>query len=382
MAALRLTDPEEVCATIAAHVLGAASGGGTLGTVTLYAHQADAVSRLREIIRRHGGALLADEVGLGKTFVALALASAYGESAVVAPASLRAMWRDAAARTGVRLRFVSMEMLGHGATVPTCDFIIVDEAHHFRNARTKRYRQLAASCALRPVLLLSATPVQNSTDDLRHLVALIIGRRATEATVGELARLIVRRNATAVALADRLPVLDEPRWVKPRADVDCLEQLCRLSPPVPPTDGGIAETLMLFSLVRQWASSRAALLAALARRLATARAMEDALREGKRLNRGELAAWRFADGAQQLCLVELFGDITIEGPALLDHVRRHADDVRHLVALLRQQADPESLGSGAVARSSTWRSRSPNRSFSSGLHATGRSLRGIPSSTT
>jgi hypothetical protein len=339
MATLRLTNPDEVRATIAAHVLGAASGGGTIGTVTLHAHQAAAVSRLREIIRRHGGALLADEVGLGKTFVALALASELGEAAVVAPASLRPMWRDAAARAGLTIRFVSMEMLGHGATVPTSDFIIVDEAHHFRNPGTNRYGNLAACCALRPVLLISATPVQNSVDDLRHLAALILGLRAADMSVAELGSLIVRRRAMSVSLDARLPALDEPRRVAIAGDVDCLDQICGLSTPVPPADGGVAETLMVFSLTRQWASSRAALAAALTRRLAAARAMEDALSSGRHVSRDELAAWRFADGVQQLCFVELVSQQTGAGPELLDQVRRHADDLRHLLAFLRQQPD-------------------------------------------
>lgn len=341
MAVLRLTSPDEVRATIAALILGAESGGGTLGSVTLRSHQAQAVSRLDGIIRRHGGALLADEVGMGKTFVALAVAARFGIPTVVAPASLRSMWRDASATTGIALRFVSLEMLGHGGTVPLNDFIIVDEAHHFRNPSTRRYAGLAAACALRPVLLLSATPVQNSVADLRHLAALIHGQQALASDIAELGELIVRRNAASLDVGAGLPVVERPRWVTLRDDIDCLDQICALPPPVPPSDGHVAGTLLVFSLARQWASSHAALRGALMRRLAMSRAMEDALATGRQLSRGELAAWRFVEGAQQLSLPELATEFRSGGVELLEQVRRHADALRALVALIGSRADAD-----------------------------------------
>lgn len=348
MATLRLSSPEEVRATIAARILGALAGGGTLGSVTLHAHQADAVSRLDAIIRQHGGALLADDVGLGKTFVGLAVAARFGRPTVVAPASLRPMWRSAAARAGLAPAFVSMEMLGHGATVPSNDFIIIDEAHHFRNPATKRYAQLASACALKPVLLLSATPVQNSFDDLRHLAALILGQRALALSAAELMTVVVRRTAASLKRDAGLPALEDPRWVTVRSDVDCLDQICALPPPVPPADGGIAATLLSFSLVRQWASSHAALLGALMRRLAMSRAMEDALCAGKRLSRRELAAWRFADGTQQLSLPDLATEFSHAGAGLLEQVRQHADGIRGLIALLREHAAVDHARAGRL----------------------------------
>ena len=87
--------------TIARAVLGDADDmdqdAVTFGTVTLRAHQRDALRRVRASIARVGGALLADEPGLGKTFVALALAREFPDTIIVAPAGLRTMWRRAAA---------------------------------------------------------------------------------------------------------------------------------------------------------------------------------------------------------------------------------------------------------------------------------------------
>ena len=74
----------------------------TIGDVTLMPHQRDALTRVRQTIREFHGALLADEVGLGKTYVALALAHDYQHTHVVAPAALLPMWRAAIARSSRR----------------------------------------------------------------------------------------------------------------------------------------------------------------------------------------------------------------------------------------------------------------------------------------
>ncbi len=351
MAIVRLTTPQEVRAAIARHVIGAAEHATVLGTVSLHRHQCDAVIRLRELIRHHGGALLADEVGLGKTYVGLAVAAEVGRPVVVAPAALRAMWRGASERTGVDLRFVSMELLGHGGTIPPTDFIIVDEAHHFRNHGTKRYTRLSEACARSRVLLLSATPVQNALDDLRRLLALIVGRRAFALGPRELAAFIVRRSASALTV-NGLPSVAEPVPVPIETDADCLDALCALPPAVPVSDGDEAHALLTFGLVRQWASSRAALIAALQRRVAMARAMEDALQCGKRISRAELTLWRFADGAQQLAFPELTSDAHVEA-GMLDQVRAHHDAVRALIAWLRYHPDPDRVRAAqllAIAR--------------------------------
>src|SRR5690242_21188298 len=63
----------------------------TIGAVTLRPHQRTAVARLRAVMQEFGGALLADDAGLGKTYVAAALARDATRPLIVAPASLRSM---------------------------------------------------------------------------------------------------------------------------------------------------------------------------------------------------------------------------------------------------------------------------------------------------
>src|SRR5262249_41278467 len=74
------------------------------GLITLREHQRDAIARLRDVMAEFGGALLADAVGLGKTFVAAALVREARDALVVCPAALRDMWLSALARAGTSAR--------------------------------------------------------------------------------------------------------------------------------------------------------------------------------------------------------------------------------------------------------------------------------------
>jgi superfamily II DNA or RNA helicase len=333
----------EVRAAIARHLHGPATAR-RLGDIQLHPHQEEAAARVRRLLDVHGGALLADDVGLGKTFVALDVARDAVHPLVIAPASIRAAWADAGRRTGVVVRFISVESLSRGAVpVVAPDLVIVDEAHHLRTPATKRYRIASALCATARVLLMTATPVQNSLDDLRALLALIAGARVTGMTREALAGFVVRRAASDVRLPQAsLPRVAEPQWLAAVDDVDCLDRLLALPRAVPPSDGDDGGVLLSYTLVRQWASSRAALVAALRRRLARAHALEDALVAGRMPTRAELAAWTFADGTQQLAFPELAvaRPASLEG-ALLPQVRLHAAGVRELLAWIERSPDPD-----------------------------------------
>src|SRR5207249_4668020 len=113
-------------------------------------HQVPAAARLVGILARHGGALLADAVGLGKSYVALAVALALGEPfALVVPAVLVDQWRTLLEEHGAKAPIVTLESLSATpyrpippSTVPYRLFI-VDEATRFRNPITNRYRAVA-----------------------------------------------------------------------------------------------------------------------------------------------------------------------------------------------------------------------------------------------
>lgn len=181
-------------------------------SLSLVDFQREGADRVREILRHRRGAILADSVGLGKTYVALALIqetlAAGGAAVVVAPAAIRGLWRRAlrglpsgqpgrqwggqpSGQSGVRQvvargwRLVSHTQLARGATIAreraaahpapggAGRLVVVDEAHRFRNPGTLRYTALARLVgADARVLLITATPVNNSPRDLLHLLRL------------------------------------------------------------------------------------------------------------------------------------------------------------------------------------------------------------------
>ena len=332
-------------ARIANEILAAELPPARLGELTLYPHQRRAVARVRQLLRFAGGAMLADATGLGKTFVALAVGAAVERLLIVSPAGLVEGWRGSAARAHVDATFISAERLSRGAESPIADpqLVIVDEAHHFRNPRTKRYAALADICDRSRVLLLSATPLQNRRDDLVAELALFLGDAAVVASDDELARFVVRRRAADVAL--RLPRIVGPRRVDFPVEDDLLDALLALPPPVRGRDEGDAAALVAYTLLRQWSSSRAALVAGLRRRLAKALALMTSLEAGRWPSRDELTAWACSDDALQLALPELLSPlgtgIAPELSCLLTTVREHADGIRLLLARIRASPDPD-----------------------------------------
>src|SRR5256886_3978667 len=142
-------------------------------------HQVPATERLLGILARHGGPLLADPVGLGKSYVALAVALVLGEPfALVVPAVLVRQWRALLEEHGAEAPILTHESLS-ASTVrlpnrPTVRLFVVDEPHRFRNPATNRYRALARFVVGARVLLVTATPVHNRIADLFHLFRLFL----------------------------------------------------------------------------------------------------------------------------------------------------------------------------------------------------------------
>jgi superfamily II DNA or RNA helicase len=140
----------------------------------LMPHQVGAARRLAGSLKVFGGALHCDAVGLGKTYVALALASRYPRVTAVVPSVLRAQWSAAAAATCVPLAIASHESLSRRRHLPPADLVIVDEAHRFRNPDIVRYDQLACSLSGAHVLQLTATPVVNNAADMLALLEIFL----------------------------------------------------------------------------------------------------------------------------------------------------------------------------------------------------------------
>jgi hypothetical protein len=156
--------------------------------------QSDGVARAVRLLDSLGGVLIADEVGLGKTYLAGELiARAYNEQRqsvlIICPASLKtSMWLPFLLKHDFtrRVHVYSFEEIRNNMdpenenyesfSTQLDDFalVVIDEAHNLRNAAAQRSdaidRAILAGSTPKKVILLTATPVNNSLMDLETLV--------------------------------------------------------------------------------------------------------------------------------------------------------------------------------------------------------------------
>ena len=159
--------------------------------VDLAEFQEDSVKKARRILARYDGVLVADSVGLGKTWIGKKLLEDYAyhrrqKAVVVCPASLRDMWRRELAAATIAAQVVGMEELGRAEFDPSrygdADVVLVDESHNFRNDKANRYAGLdeiiqrnggrGRDGERKKVILLSATPINNDLYDLANQIRL------------------------------------------------------------------------------------------------------------------------------------------------------------------------------------------------------------------
>src|SRR5881296_2375065 len=339
-------------------------------------HQVPAAERLTAIMARHGGALLADEVGLGKSYVALAVALAYKEPfGLVVPAVLVPQWRALLDRFGLlETPVITHESLSvhpyrplPSLTVPYRLFV-VDEAHRFRNPDTNRYRNLARLVVGSRVLLVTATPVHNRIADLLHLLRLFLrdhalaalgvpslrnaARREADRSLAHaaVARVIVARSRERVQTAyDGGPV----RMVFPRPTTAALRAgpapdglISDLAAGVAALRaGGGAAPLLRLMLLRRLGSSLPAFRAALARHDAYLDLAARAAAEGRALTPREFQRCfpRAAESDIQLVLFPLLLDHGGDGAAPFVEDRRILARLRELLARA-SAVDPKADG--------------------------------------
>lgn len=158
----------------------------------LHAYQVESV--LKVVNELEGRAILADEVGLGKTIEAgLAAAELKAQYdlknvLILVPAGLQTQWvQELQAKFGwtaqrgakdqgwlwvLSIDTAKRPPLLHQLQYVQWDLVIVDEAHHLKNTRTQNY-QLVQGLKSRHLLLLTATPMENQLTELYALVNLV-----------------------------------------------------------------------------------------------------------------------------------------------------------------------------------------------------------------
>jgi superfamily II DNA or RNA helicase len=171
---------------------------GGSSDIRLTRFQEHGARRALEMLRRQNGVMIADDVGLGKTFIAGAILEEYvrnrrQRALVVAPAALRdGPWRSFREKHDLEnVKCVSFEELvldpqtapgdpgsaKLGIPIGEYSLVIVDEAHNLRNPealRAKAMRKLLSGRPRKDLVLMTATPVNNRLDDLYELLSLFI----------------------------------------------------------------------------------------------------------------------------------------------------------------------------------------------------------------
>ena len=170
----------------------------------LFKFQRDGVVGAIEKLNRFGGCIIADSVGLGKTFEALAIIKYHelrnDRALVLCPKRLRDNW--SLYRANDRRNFLADDRFNYDILNHTdlsrdgglsgdidlahvnwgnYDLVVIDESHNFRNKRTPRQggetrydrlmRRIVREGVKTRVLMLTATPVNNRMADLRNQIA-------------------------------------------------------------------------------------------------------------------------------------------------------------------------------------------------------------------
>ena len=134
-------------------------------------YQQQAVISAKKILESYNGVFLADVVGLGKTYISAMLAQQLpGRKLVICPPVLQDYWRETFNEFHVPgVTVESMGKLDHviAAGHEKYTYVFVDEAHRFRNEGTSSYEKLHQICWGKKVVLVSATPLNNTISDIQ-----------------------------------------------------------------------------------------------------------------------------------------------------------------------------------------------------------------------
>lgn len=163
-------------------------------------YQKGGYNSMVEIANRYSGAFCCDGVGLGKTFIGMMLIERFVKKerrnvVLIVPAAARiSVWETTIKKFIPEIldSFYPFKIINHTDLLLEKnanlmeqitrygEVIIIDEAHHFRNRASNRYRKLfemMANGSDKQMFMLTATPINNSFLDLQHLIELFTHRQ-------------------------------------------------------------------------------------------------------------------------------------------------------------------------------------------------------------
>ena len=173
--------------------------------VNLVEFQEDAVHRVLSRLKKYGGVIVADSVGLGKTYIALKVIEYFqlqnrkNRTLIICPAQIRDLvWRKELKDKVLPEYILSQEEIGSmnylekakeavGDRLDEIELVVVDESHNFRNPLSNRWEHLfelindhISTAGKKPkILFLTATPINNSPWDLYWQIMLLFSMDRT-----------------------------------------------------------------------------------------------------------------------------------------------------------------------------------------------------------
>lgn len=200
--------------------------------------QRDGLMRAKRIMDEYNGVLIADGVGLGKTYIGgeLLRETIYKNrqrALLIAPAALRdGTWNTFCNHYSIKCDMISYEQLANERLLGAEDggsylrfqpeeyaLVVIDEAQGFRNPATRRadaLRRLLSGDPPKKVVMLSATPVNNTLWDLHYQLAYFLAHDAVLGDRGIFS--LQKRFAEASAI--------HPYELKPEVLFDVLDATC------------------------------------------------------------------------------------------------------------------------------------------------------------
>lgn len=163
-------------------------------------YQKDGYNSMVEIAERYSGAFCCDGVGLGKTFVGMMLIERFVKKerknvVLIVPAAARiSVWETTIKKyiPEILEGFYPFKIINNtdllleknqnlmDQITKQAEVVVIDEAHHFRNRGSNRYRKLfdmMSNGSQKQMFMLTATPINNSFLDLQHLIELFTHRQ-------------------------------------------------------------------------------------------------------------------------------------------------------------------------------------------------------------
>jgi superfamily II DNA or RNA helicase/HKD family nuclease len=158
-------------------------------------YQEQAVLNAKKILEEYGGVFISDVVGLGKTYVSAMLASQLdGRTLVLAPPVLidktnPGSWPNVFSDFRVPADFESLGKLDQLIRRGTEKYknVFIDEAHRFRTESNVTYEKLAQICRGKRVVLITATPLNNTPRDILSQIKLF--QNAKKSTIPNVSNL-------------------------------------------------------------------------------------------------------------------------------------------------------------------------------------------------